>query len=96
MSSLLRQSANGLSALETRLGEPLADHMVHQTGQRFVGRDSARHRRDQVLAMSLSVVAVDRVRDDRGVERLIEFPLDLTSAAPGSGWPRIEDRAALI
>lgn len=74
MSSLLRCSAEGFSALELMLEERLAEQMKHATGQ----SPSPGERRS--WSRSLPVLAAD-LRDSglSGVEMLVEFQLPLTS-----------------
>lgn len=74
MSSLLRCSAAGFSALELHLEERLAEQMKHSTG-RFPSPGERRS-----WCRSLPVIAAELVDADRaGVEMLVEFQLPLTS-----------------
>ena len=74
MSSLFRQSATGLSALEASFGEVLAEQMVYRIGR----RPSPSEVRSWIR--SLPILAADLIEAGLGgVEMLIEFQLPLSS-----------------
>lgn len=74
MSSLLRQTPVGLSALESSLASLLADHLLSATGQRPSPGEA------RSWAMSLPVLAADLSSAGLSdVEMLVEYRLPLTS-----------------